>query len=500
MAPSPTGVAHIGTARTTLYNYLYARHYGATMVLRIEDTDEERSTREHEEDMISSLQWLGITMDEGPNEGGSYGPYRQSERKHIYGPLLRQLLADGHIYPCYLTEEELEAEREAQAIAKLPPRHMGAHKDLTPEQIAAYEAAGRKPVYRLRVPAGRGAITFTDEVRGDISIEADLLGYFVVARDLDSPLYNLAVVIDDHLMEIDLVIRGEDHISNTPKQILLYEAFGWQPPRFGHISVITDDTGKKLSKRRATPGMLVMMDDFKAEGILPEATQNFIAQLGWNDGTTQDIYSPAELIQAFTMDGLQKANARYDITRMKWVSAQHLRALPLDELTQRVAAYLAEYTDMLVLHGSNYRWRDAHPLPHLHLQPADAVLPYAVGALRTKAETMGDIARELQETYGHYTPQPALLGNEKMKVTTDEAKAHLAAALPVLAALPSWTEEAVKEAMLAHVAASGLKNGQLLWPLRVALAGRPQSPGAFEMAILLGREESLRRIEATIAA
>ena len=278
-APSPTGYLHIGNARTALFNYLYAKHYNGDFVIRIEDTDKKRNLEDGETSQFDNLKWLGLDWDESVDKDNGYGPYRQSERQHIYQPLIDQLLAEDKAYKCYMTEEELEAEREAQIARGEMPRYGGQHAHLTEEQRQQFEAEGRQPSIRFRVPQNQ-TYSFDDMVKGNISFDSNGIGDWVIVKKDGIPTYNFAVAIDDHYMQISDVIRGDDHISNTPKQIMIYESFGWEPPRFGHMSLIVNEERKKLSKRDGQ--ILQFIEQYRDLGYLPEALFNFIALLGWS--------------------------------------------------------------------------------------------------------------------------------------------------------------------------------------------------------------------------
>src|SRR5699024_9266205 len=292
-APSPTGDLHIGNARTALFNYLFARHYGGKFIIRTEDTDAKRNVEGGEESQLAYLKWLGIEWDEGADIEGDYGPYRQIERLDIYQKYIDELLERDFAYECYMTEEELEQEREEQRAKGQVPKYSGAHANLTEEEIEMFKQEGRKPAIRLRVPQNR-TYTFRDIVRGNISIESSDYGDWVIVKKDGIPTYNFAVAIDDHLMGITHVLRGEEHISNTPRQMMIYDAFGWEAPTFGHMTLILNETRKKLSKR--DQHILQFIEQYKNLGFLPEAIFNFITLLGWSPEGAEEIFSKEELI------------------------------------------------------------------------------------------------------------------------------------------------------------------------------------------------------------
>ncbi len=331
-APSPTGHLHIGNARTALFNYLFARHNDGDFIIRIEDTDQKRNIEDGEKSQLENLAWLGIDWDESPENPGEYGPYRQSERKEIYQPLIDQLLASNRAYKCYCTEEELEATREEQRARGEMPHYAGTCANLTPEEQAEKEAAGIEPAIRFRVPRNT-EYAFKDMVKGDITFESDNIGgdYVIQKRD-GMPTYNFAVAVDDHMMKITHVLRGDDHIANTPKQLMIYEAFGWTPPTFGHMTlIINTETGKKLSKRDES--ILQFIEQYRELGYLPEAMFNFIALLGWSPVGEDEIFNQEELINMFDRNRLSKSPAAFDAKKLQWVNNHYMKEMDLDKLT-----------------------------------------------------------------------------------------------------------------------------------------------------------------------
>ena len=334
-APSPTGPFHIGGARSALFNWLLARKLNGKLVLRIEDTDRDRSKPEYEENIKAALKWLGIMWDEGVDVEGPYGPYRQMDRLAIYKKYTDQLLAEGKAYYCYCTPEELEAEREALTAKGMMPRYMGKCRNLTPEQKAEYEAQGRKPTIRFRVPEGVD-LTFNDMVRGEVHFDSDGIGDFVIVKADGIPTYNYAVVIDDSLMHITHVIRAEEHLSNTPRQLLVYDALGFERPVFGHISLILGKDKKKMSKRHGATSV----DQYRQLGYLPHALVNFLALLGWAPTDEQEIFSEEELIKAFNMDHVAKNPAVFDIEKLNWINFQYMKQLTPDQLLELTLPFI----------------------------------------------------------------------------------------------------------------------------------------------------------------
>lgn len=321
-APSPTGHLHIGNARTALFNYLFARNLGGKFIIRIEDTDVKRNVAGGEESQLTYLKWLGIDWDESVDIGGGYGPYRQTERLDIYKEYWQDLLDRGLAYRCYCTEEELEKEREEQTARGETPRYSGQHRNLTEEQRRAFESEGRVPSIRFRVPEGK-TYRFNDLVKGQISFDTEGTGDFVIVKKDGIPTYNFAVALDDHLMAISHVLRGEDHISNTPRQLMIYEAFGWEPPIFGHMTLIVNDQRKKLSKRDES--IVQFIEQYDKLGYLPESLFNFIALLGWSPEGEQEIFTRDELIQVFNASRLSKSPAVFDATKLSWMNNEYLK-------------------------------------------------------------------------------------------------------------------------------------------------------------------------------
>ena len=324
-APSPTGHLHIGNARTALFNYLFARNQNGKFIIRIEDTDQKRNIAGGEESQLKYLKWLGIDWDESVDVGGDYGPYRQSERLDIYKKYYEDLLERNLAYKCYCTEEELEQDREAQRARGIAaPQYSGKCRHLTKEEQERLEKEGRKPSIRFRVPEGK-TYKFVDIVKGEVSFESADIGDWVIVKKDGMPTYNFAVVIDDHLMKISHVLRGDDHISNTPKQLMIYEAFGWEPPIFGHMTLIVNDKHKKLSKRDET--IIQFIEQYEELGFLPEALFNFIVLLGWSPVGEEEIFSREQLIEIFDPNRLSKSPAVFDKQKLTWMNNQYVKKL-----------------------------------------------------------------------------------------------------------------------------------------------------------------------------
>ncbi|MBU0705637.1 glutamate--tRNA ligase [Patescibacteria group bacterium] len=474
--PSPTGLLHIGTVRTALYNYLFAKHGDAdgpgTMVFRIENTDKERSTKEFEEGIINGLVKLGIAGDEGVHIPGSKG-YRQSERTEFYEKYLKQLLDEDKAYFCGCTKERLEEMRNEQQAKKLPPRYDGtcAGKKLT------------EGVIRLRVPADRGDIKWNDLVRGETVIHARELDDFVIARAIDDPLYHLTVVADDHDMKITHVIRGEDHISNTPKQILLFEAFGWEVPEFAHLPLILNEDKSKLSKRKNK----VSVDDYLAEGYLPEALLNFLALLGWNTPDEQEIFMMDELIEKFTLDRVHKGGAVFDVKKLDWVNGEYIKKM----ITEDVDGF---YEMAKVFIVGNVPTEDEVLIKKILRDPDFE------GRFKKLSEIPGGLA-PLFTKLPDYPLE--LIAREKFQITPDILRKVLEKAIEVTDHL-EWKKgdgsksQMISDAFVCIVSELGLKNGQVLWPVRVALSGLEKSPNFATLAVYLGKEEVLKRLKTAL--
>ena len=337
-APSPTGQLHVGNARTALFNWLLARGQGGTFILRIEDTDVERSTRESERSMIDDLHWLGLEWTEGVDVGGERGPYRQSERLHIYRAHAVELMAGGHAYQCFCSAELLEADRAAALAAGRPPKYVGRCRQISRDDARRRIENGEKAVIRFRVPDNRD-VTFDDVVRGSVTFNTEVIGDPVIVRSDGVPAYNYAVVIDDALMEITHVIRGEDHISNTPRQILIFEAFGWRPPAFAHVSLVMGPDHSPLSKRHGATSVA----EFRARGYLPEALTNYLALIGWSPGEGEEIVPIEQLAQRFRLQDAGHSAGVFDIAKLAWVNRHYLKAAAPERLARLSLPYLRQY-------------------------------------------------------------------------------------------------------------------------------------------------------------
>jgi glutamyl-tRNA synthetase len=486
-APSPTGFLHVGSLRTALYNFLIAQGNEGTFILRIEDTDRTRFVEGATENLIKILKWAGLTFDEGPGIGGKFGPYVQSERTEIYRTHAQKLLEQGDAYPCFCTTERLEEMRKRQTELKQAPMYDRTCLKLTKEEVEAKIAKGEPYVLRQKIPRGR-KLKFKDLVRDNVSFDTDTIDDQVLIKSDNFPTYHLANVIDDHLMEITQVIRGEEWLPSTPKHILLYEAFGWTPPQFAHIPLLLNKDKSKLSKRQGD----VSVEDYIKKGILPEALINFVALLGWHPGKGEEteIFSLPELVKKFSMEQVHKSGAVFDIEKLNWFNFQWRRKIMEEKIAQKTEEKSKYRAQLLLELCEKY-------IPESWLTQADLLLR----ALTTVEEKILKAPEETQQNIQFYfndsNPPMELIMSEKAKVDKETAQKALEESLKLLESLDDQSfddQEKLKTEFLALIQKLGLKNGQVLWPLRVALTGEQFSPGAFEVIWALGREESLKRL------
>ena len=473
-APSPTGHLHIGNARTALFNYLYAKHHDGDFIIRIEDTDLKRNIEGGETSQLENLAWLGIDWVEGPDLGGAYGPYRQSERKELYLPLVDQLLASGLAYKCYATEEELEAMREGQKARGEMPHYNGMCANLSVEEQVAYEAEGRESVVRFRIPKNE-EIKFNDLVKGTISFDSDSLGGdFVILKRDGMPTYNFAVVVDDHMMEISHVLRGDDHIANTPKQIIIYQALSWAVPTFGHMTlIINSETGKKLSKRDET--ILQFIEQYRELGYLPAAMFNFIALLGWSPGGEEEIFSQAELTKIFDADRLSKSPAAFDSKKLEWVNNQYIKQMDLDELTALALPFLIEAGCVA-----------ANPD-----EATQAWVKKLVGLYQPQMSYASEIVTLAELFFGDH---PVTSPEAQEVLAGETVPTVLAAFKEELSNLTVFEVPEIKAAIKAVQTKTGVKGKNLFMPIRVAVSGEMHGPELGDTIVLLGKEKTLAHL------
>ncbi|MFV0558924.1 MAG: glutamate--tRNA ligase [Enterococcus sp.] len=478
-APSPTGHLHIGNARTALFNYLFARHHGGDFIIRIEDTDQKRNIADGEKSQLDNLAWLGIDWDESPANPGEHGPYRQSERGEIYQPLIDQLLASNRAYKCYCGEEELEAEREAQRARGEMPHYGGKCANLTPEEQAEKEAQGIVPVIRFRVPKNV-EYNFNDLVKGPISFESDNVGGdFVIQKRDGMPTYNFAVAVDDHDMKITHVLRGDDHIANTPKQMMIYEAFGWSVPEFGHMTlIINSETGKKLSKRDGA--ILQFIEQYRELGYLPEAMFNFIALLGWSPVGEEEIFSQEELIKIFAANRLSKSPAAFDTKKLEWVNNTYIKAMELETLTQMCVPYLVA-SEKIAANPTAEKLAWVQQLVSLYKpQMSFAAQIVELSDLFFNAELSFDAAAK------------EVLAGETVPTVLEAFKAQIVA-------MDDLEPTAIKAAIKAVQKETGVKGKNLFMPIRVAVSGQMHGPELPDTVALLGKEKVLAHLESALA-
>ncbi|MDT4012207.1 glutamate--tRNA ligase [Staphylococcus simulans] len=472
-APSPTGYLHIGNARTALFNYLFAKHYDGDFVVRIEDTDKKRNLEDGESSQFSNLKWLGLDWDESVDKDGGYGPYRQSERGKFYDPLVEQLLAEDKAYKCYMTEEELESEREGQIARGETPRYGGKHAHLTKEEQEAFEAEGRKPSIRFRVPKGK-VYKFDDMVKGEVSFESDNIGDWVIVKKDGVPTYNFAVAADDHYMEISDVIRGDDHVSNTPKQLMIYEAFGWEPPRFGHISLIVNEQRKKLSKRDGQ--ILQFIEQYRDLGYLPEALFNFITLLGWSPEGEEEIFSKEEFIKLFDENRLQKSPAFFDKKKLAWVNNQYMKQKDSETVFELALPHLI----------------NAGLIPE---SPSEEDLDWGrklIGLYQKEMSYAGEIV-PLSEIF--FRDEVALNEEEQEVINGEQVPELMEHLYGKLEELEPFEAAEIKKTIKAVQKETGIKGKQLFMPIRVAVTGEMHGPELPNTMEVLGKEKVLKRLK-----
>ena len=460
-APSPTGYMHVGNLRTALYTWLIARHMGGTFILRIEDTDQERFVDGAVDVIYKTLTECGLTHDEGPDVGGPVGPYVQSQRRDTYLPYAKRLVELGHAYYCFC--EKAESEEDAGEF----DRGEDPCRNLTPEEVQAKLDAGLPWVIRQKIPR-EGTTTFHDETFGDITVpNADLDDQVLLKRD-GLPTYNFANVIDDHLMGITHVVRGTEYLSSAPKYNLLYEAFGWDIPTYVHCSPVMKDAQHKLSKRNGDASY----QDLIAKGYLTEAVLNYVALLGWSPGGEQEKYSLSELVDAFELSGISKSPAVFDTAKLTWLNSEYMKELEPEKFYELAEPWLKQVlTD-----------------PALDLKAVAALV-------QSRCEILSDLPERIDFLQALPEYSPELYTHKKMKTNPENSLTSLQWALPVLEALEDWSNEGVYNALLELAQAHEVKNGIVLWPIRVAVSGKASTPGgASELCALLGKEESLARI------
>lgn len=469
-APSPTGYIHIGNLRSALYEYLIARVYGGKFILRIEDTDQERLVAGAVDVIYRTLKLCGIHHDEGPDIGGPYAPYVQSERKSSYRPFAEELIKKGEAYPCFCTKERLDSLREVSEKESRTFQYDRYCLSLSQTEVQARISAGEPHVIRQKMPR-EGFTTFSDTVYGDITVENSDLEDQILIKSDGFPTYNFANVVDDHLMHITHVVRGSEYLSSTPKYNLLYQAFGWETPVYVHLPLIVKPDGSKISKRKGD----ATFEDLLKEGYLVEAILNYLSLLGWSPDSNQEIFSLAELEKSFSINRISKSPSAFDTDKLRWFNAAYLRAMTPE-----------------AFHSVALPWLQKSITANVSLEAISRILQQRTEVLSEIGDKVGFINALEDYSLDIYV-------HKKMKTTLENSLLSLKAALPVLENLPEWTVQAMHDNLLGLAAAMEIKNGQMLWPIRTALSGWEVTPGgAIEIAEILGREESLRRMQVGI--
>ncbi|BBI36062.1 glutamate--tRNA ligase [Cohnella abietis] len=473
-APSPTGNLHIGNARTAIFNYLFARHHGGDFIIRIEDTDVKRNIAGGEESQLTYLKWLGVDWDESIDRLGEYGPYRQTERLDIYRTHTQQLLDQKLAYRCYCNEEELEREREEQTERGETPKYSGKCRNLTPDEQSKLADEGRIPSVRFTVPTDH-VYTFQDTVKGEISFRSDDFGDFVIVKKDGIPTYNYAVAVDDHLMAITHVLRGEDHITNTPRQLMVYEAFGWTPPQFGHMTLIVNDQRKKLSKRDES--IVQFIQQYDELGYLPEALFNFITLLGWSPEGEEEIYSREQLIEIFNENRLSKSPAVFDTAKLSWLNQHYMKLAEPERIIQLCIPHL----------------KSAGRLPQ---EPSEQDLVWATALVTLFRDHLrfGAEIVPLSDLFFQEVPE---LNDEAAIVMKEETVPTVLSAFRSnidAASEQDFTIDNIKAWIKAVQVATGVKGKGLFMPIRIALTGQMHGPDLNGTIWLLGRNEVLKRL------
>lgn len=476
IAPSPSGFLHIGTAKIALFNWLFARKMGGTFVLRLEDTDADRTEEEFVQAMCDGFKWLGIDWDEGPAFGdepqkGALGPYRQSERNQLHRDAGQRLLNEGKAYRCFCTKEELDIERERAQKEKRPPRYNGKCSTLDVSEAEARHADGERNVVRFRVPEGSTVID--DLVQGRVEMQNKEFDDFVILKPTGDPIFHLAVVVDDAEMKISHVFRGDDHLTNTSRHAMLFDALDYPRPIFAHLPMVLDESGKKYSKRLHGANVL----DWRTDGYLPETMINYVALMGWSPGDDEEIFTRDALIEAFSVERLGKSAAKFDLKRLQWINGQHMRRLPIENLRDRVLPLLTEA-------GIDFSGK------------SEAWLTQMTAICQEKLKTLNEIVvytdflfKDIEE----YAPKGV-----KKQFTKEGSLENLEHIHAILEADTAFTAESLHDAYEAKCESVGLGSGKLNPATRLALSGKMMGPGLFEMAELMGKDECVRRVEQAI--
>jgi glutamyl-tRNA synthetase len=468
-APSPTGYLHIGGARTALFNWLYVRHYGGTFILRIEDTDKLRSTPEAVNAILDGMHWLGLDWDEGPGKGGEYGPYFQMQRLDFYKQYIDQLLAAGKAYYCYCSSEELEARRKKQLAEGQQPKYDRKCLHLSEAEKEQFKKEERKPAIRLKMPENQ--IIVHDLIKGKMDFDSRLLSDFVIVKSDGIPTYNFAVVIDDILMKISLVMRGDDHISNTPKQIVIYQALGANLPDFAHIPMIMGPDNTRLSKRHGATSVL----EYKKMGFLPESVVNYIAHLGWSSGTNQELFSIKELIKGFTLDKISSHAAIFSMEKLNWFNSEYLKKMSDRTYAEMLLPYLEEVNFMdSQVSDEQFQW-----------------LKKVVSLMKSRVRNF----RQFLEYADYFFTDDFKIEDDAAKVLEQEGVIKtLDGLIERLEQITQWTEENIEQAVREFASTMNLKGKQIIHPARVSLSGKKVGPSLFSLMEVLGKEKNIKRL------
>lgn len=474
-APSPTGYLHIGGARTALFNWLFAKSQGGKLILRIEDTDIERLKEDSVSQILTSLKWLGLSWDEGPEVGGDYGPYYQSERLDIYRKICQELVDSGKAYYCFCSAEDLEKQREKQRALKQPFHYARTCRDISPEEAKKRVEAGEKYSVRIKLPAS-GPITVHDMIHGDVTFDFNQFDDFVIMKTNGIPTYNFAVVVDDHMMHITHVLRAEEHLSNTPKQIVLYEALGYEVPQFGHMPMILAPDRSKLSKRHGATSV----EEFRDKGYVHQAIINYLTLLGWAPGNDQEIFTLEDTVKAFDFSKMSKKAAVYDVKKLTWLNGQYLSSLPLREIADASVPF----------------FKKAGLIDDNYLPAHQEYFDHLVDVVRVRVKTLEEVADA-----SAYFFKDVESYDEKgaAKFFKPEAAELLQKCYDALAALEVFDLKTTEDAYNKLAEDLGLSLGKVIHPTRLALTGRTFSPGMFDVMVLLGKEKTLARLQQAIA-
>jgi len=510
-APSPTGYLHIGGLKTALFSYLFAKQNNGNFVLRIEDTDQGRYVADALDFIKDGLRWGGLQWDEGPEVGGDCGPYIQSERKEIYQQYIKELVNKGFAYYCFCTSERLEKMREEQTKNNMPPKYDRCCLDLSKEEVEQRIANGERYVIRMKVPDNQ-IIRFKDAIKGDIEFNTKEVDDQVLMKSDGLPTYHFAVVIDDHLMGITHIVRADEWVSSTPKQILLYNAFGWDVPVFAHVPPILAPGGKKkLSKREGSVGV----HEFIAQGFLPEGMINYLALLGWNPGTTEEIFTLDELVKRFDLNKCQKAGAVFDPLRLEWVNGQHIRRMDVFKFREKIYEFIEKTTLNSIKESNSLELKDSLKNEKLKTKKEDLDFKKFAIIEQERINKLSEYEQDFNIIYNFNEDYDGkLILNDKMGADKDSAILALEEAKKIvenidfnninseietiesnkLMELKKIQEEKIKNLFLDKVKELNKKNGQILWPIRYALTGVDKSPTIFELIWAIGIEESARRL------